>query len=344
MIAAFVTFLTAILFARLLIGRANGVPQTLAALVALVAANAALGFGLGAGLAIRGGLDWLPAAKDGALHGGLLGLAVGGLAFMRRVTGEGEEGGAHDPVRALLPQRPRRVNGRMVVEVEPDHTAAPINPLPWAVWVLAVPMIVLELLFSAGESGLIGGNSGLAWRVDAVQHYAFSPDMMRAMLEAGQYPVDGMWRLVTYPFVHIQITHTVFVVAILLALGKFVGESFRGWALLAVFAVSSVVGALALTAVSSVHQTLLGGYPPVYGLIGAFSYLLWTRLEGTGARRYRAFTMIGFLLLAQLLFGVLFGTGSEWVADMAGFAAGFLLSFFVAPGGFEKVQAWVRQR
>jgi len=46
----------------------------------------------------------------------------------------------------------------------------------------------------------------------------------------------------------------------------------------------------------------------------------------------------------QLLFGVLFGGGTEWVADLAGFAVGFALSFLVAPGGIDRLRAMMRQR
>jgi membrane associated rhomboid family serine protease len=71
---------------------------------------------------------------------------------------------------------------------------------------------------------------------------------------------------------------------------------------------------------------------------------LWVRLAGTGTNRYRAFSLIGALLLIQLLFGVLFGGTWDWVADLAGFATGFLLSFVVSPGGFGRVLAMIRQR
>ena len=50
------------------------------------------------------------------------------------------------------------------------------------------------------------------------------------------------------------------------------------------------------------------------------------------------------LLFVQFVFGVVFGGGWEWVADVAGFAAGFLLSFVVSPGGFRRVLDQVRQR
>jgi membrane associated rhomboid family serine protease len=79
-------------------------------------------------------------------------------------------------------------------------------------------------------------------------------------------------------------------------------------------------------------------------LIGAFTFLIWVRLAGTGLNQLRAFSMIGFLLAVQLLFGLLFGGGYEWVADISAFVAGFLLSFIASPGGFARALARVRQR
>ena len=126
--------------------------------------------------------------------------------------------------------------------------------------------------------------------------------------------------------------NALFVVVILLALGKMVGEVFRWWAVLVVFFGAAVAGALAFMAVPGNEAPLYGGYPAVYGLIGGFTFLLWVNLAAVGANKYRAFSLIGFLLGIQLLFGVIFGGGLEWVADLAGFAAGFLLSFVVSPG------------
>ncbi|MCB2150782.1 MAG: rhomboid family intramembrane serine protease, partial [Rhodobacteraceae bacterium] len=62
------------------------------------------------------------------------------------------------------------------------------------------------------------------------------------------------------------------------------------------------------------------------------------------ANRYRAFTLIGFLLGIQLLFGVLFGGTPDWIADLAGFAFGFGASFVVGPGGPAHLLARIRQR
>jgi membrane associated rhomboid family serine protease len=104
------------------------------------------------------------------------------------------------------------------------------------------------------------------------------------------------------------------------------------------------------------QQPLYGAYAGVYGLIGAFSFLIWVRLAGTGVNQLRAFTMIGGLMLIQLIFGLFFtlmpmivpsmqgGHDWSWAADLPGFATGFLMSFVVSPGGFERALARIRQR
>lgn len=226
-----------------------------------------------------------------------------------------------------------------------DRNAPPLNPLPWIVWVLALPMIAMEMVVGLAGRGLVGGAQGVGWRLQAVERFAFSPDLMRYLLDVGSWPLDGMHRLISYPFVHVNTMHALFVVVLVLALGKIVGESFRWWAVLLVFFGSAVAAALVYTLIlPEVRQPLVGGYPAVYGLIGAFTFLLWAKLTSVGANRYRAFTLIGFLLGVQLVFGMLFGGGWEWVADVIGFATGFLLSFLVSPGGAKRVLSRIRQR
>ncbi len=225
-----------------------------------------------------------------------------------------------------------------------DLNAAPINPLPPVVWLLTLPVIALEVVISLGASGMVGGPGAIGWRLDAVQRFAFSPEYLRRMYEVGLWPADGLMRLVSYPLVHLSTTHAVFVIVFLLALGKFVGEVFRWWAVLVVVFGAAVVAALVYTAIPFVSDPLVGGYPPVYGLIGAFTFILWTNLGRTGGNQMRAFSLIGMLLAVQLVFGLLFGGGTEWIADLAGFGAGFLLSFVVSPGGWSRVMAKVRAR
>jgi membrane associated rhomboid family serine protease len=233
-----------------------------------------------------------------------------------------------------------------------DQPVSPLNPLPMVVWALVLPMIAMEVLLSAGEAGLVGGPAAIGWRLEAVQRFGFSPEYMRRMIEAWSFPLDGLTRLVTYPVVSFSATTTLFVVVITLALGKFVGEVFKWWAILVLFLAGTVLGALAYAAVPGTAMPLLGGYPGVYGLIGGFTYVLWLRQRMLGQSQIRAFQLIGFLLAFRLVFGVgsvlvygpQAGTGFDWVAELAGFVVGFVLSFVVSPGGWPRLLARIRGR
>lgn len=227
---------------------------------------------------------------------------------------------------------------------ETDPNAAPFNPLPWIVWALALPMIAMELVMNLAEREIFTGPAGIGWRMQAVQDYSVARNVME-YLWANRVWDEIAVRAFAYPFVHAGFTHALFAVVLLLALGKMVGEVFRWWAVAVVFFGAALSGAAAFVVLVP-HDAfaLIGAYPGVYGLIGAFTFLLWVRLIGTGGNRYRAFTLIGMLLLVQLLFGVLFGGGYEWIADVAGFGAGFGLSFVVSPGGWGRVMERLRQR
>lgn len=226
-----------------------------------------------------------------------------------------------------------------------DHRPpAALNPLPPVVWLLVLPVIAVEAVVSAGASGLMADPSAIGWRLDAVQRFAFSPVLFRQMLEYGAWPLDGLMRTVSYVLVHASLTDAVFVTVFLLAMGKFVGEVFRWWAVLAVVLVGALAGSLAYAAMPFTEAALIGGWPAVYGLIGAFTFVLWVNLGRQGATQSRAFVLIGMLLAIQLLFALIYGGFERIVAELAGFAAGFLLSFVVSPGGWRAVMAKMRQR
>ena len=229
--------------------------------------------------------------------------------------------------------------------MDPDHNAAPLNPLPWIIWALAVPMIAMEVVLSLADAGIVGGPQGIGWRLQAVERFGLFPELLKYQWETGGQPVAELHRLVSYLLVHGSFTHALFAVVMLLALGKMVAEVFRWWGVLTVFLGSALVGGAAYgLLVPGLKMQLIGAYPGVYGLIGAFTFLIWTKLALVGANRLRAFSLIGMLLVVQLVFGLLFGGSWDWVAEIAGFATGFLLSFVVSPGGFRRVVEMVRQR
>ena len=224
------------------------------------------------------------------------------------------------------------------------HEESPVNPLPSAVVALAAAIFGVEVLFQLGERGLVGGPEAIGWRLVALNRFALPGDAVGWMVEQGRAPFWVWQRFVTYCFVHASFTQAIFVLVFLLALGKMVGDIFAGWAVLVVFFGSGIVGGVVYSVALSDPYPLIGGFPAVYGLIGAFTFLLWVRLAVTGGPQSRAFILIGMLMGIQLLFGLIFGGNNDWVADIAGFASGFGLSFVVSPGGWDRVVARLRQR
>jgi membrane associated rhomboid family serine protease len=219
-----------------------------------------------------------------------------------------------------------------------------MNPIPPVVILLCLIVVAVELVLSAAGAGMIGGPQGIGWRLIAMQDYGFSPIVLDRVISIGDYNIDLLKRFVTYGFVHGSFTNALFSAALLLALGKFVGDVFRAASVLIVIFGSLIFGAIAFGLLVDGGTPLLGIFPAIYGLIGAFTYILWVRLGAKGENKVRAFQLIGFLLGLQLVFGLLFGGAPTWIAELAGFVFGFGISILVAPGGWSALVAKLRDR
>jgi membrane associated rhomboid family serine protease len=231
--------------------------------------------------------------------------------------------------------------------MEPESSDKPefaINALPPAVIALTLLILGIEVVMQLANAGILGGARGVGWRIAAVEEYGFSTVVMDRVLVSGDYSFDMLKRFVTYPFINMQLTQVAFCAALTLALGKFTGEFYGGWKVLVIYFVTTISGAVIFGLLVEGRYALVGGFTPVYGLIGAYTYALWLRLGQAGENQIKAFRLIGFLLGLQLLFGLLFGTGNQWVAELGGFSTGFMLSIVLAPGGWTTLLARMRQR
>lgn len=252
------------------------------------------------------------------------------------------------------PQPPHRPSPRPVSgmpsrpgqgpDPQTDGPPLPFNAIAPVVLVLALAMAAVEIALSLADAGLVGGPAGIGWRMQAVQDWGFSALVWDQVVDLGNRTPEMLRRFVTYGLVHGSFTHALFGIAMTLALGKFVGDLFAWWAVMAVFLGGLIVGAAVFGLVLDGPRPLFGSYPGVYALIGAFTYMIWLRLGEKGENRLRAFRMIGFLMVLQLSFGVIFGTDWSWIAELSGFAAGFSLSAVVSPGGLQALRARLRTR
>ena len=232
------------------------------------------------------------------------------------------------------------------------YDESPVNPVPAVIWLLALPILASELYFGLGRLGFLSGGSGAgqAARQIMVERTAFAPEFLIRAWDRHSVAGGQLWRMLTYPFVHYSMTNALFVLVFLLALGNMVARAMRPWAVAVVFASAAVGGAAVYAAIAAAlpqmrFDPLVGGYPAVYGLLGAFTFLLWARVGEEHANQFRAFTLIGFLLAFQLIFGVLFGgAGKNWIAEVAGFVIGFMMSFVLVPGGLARLRGRIRHR
>lgn len=227
---------------------------------------------------------------------------------------------------------------------EPDGPISPFNALPPLVVALALAIVGVEALFWAGERGYVGGPDALGWRLAAISNHAFLIPVFDWMIENRVFPAEHVARFVTYPLIHAGFAHALFSTIFVLAIGKLVAETFGQPAFALLFLAGTVCGALAYGLVLSDPHPLIGAYPGVFALLGAYSFLLWHDPNRVGPARWGAFVLVGALIGIQLVFRLLFGGSNDWVADLGGAAAGFLLSYLLAPGGWRGLMARLRRR
>lgn len=220
-----------------------------------------------------------------------------------------------------------------------DLNAAPINPLPWPVWVLVLVIAGIEALLWLGGAGLIGGPGALGWRVEAIRHLAVSAALQDWMIETGRAPWRHLARYIGFGLVHAGPAHALFVIVLAAALGKYLGEALGTRALVALMILPPAVGAVVFGLVlgGAEQGWLFGGMAMVFGLVGALTFWRWHVANDAAARR-RAFGVIGALLLARLGFGLLAETGQGWIAEFAAFGAGFALAALVSPGALARLR------
>lgn len=221
---------------------------------------------------------------------------------------------------------------------------SPFNALPPAVVAIALVLGGIELLFQIGSFGVIGGQEAVGWRINAMERFGFFDSVFEAMRGQGVWPSEHVIRFLSYGFVHYGFTHAAMVVVFILALGKMVGETFGNAAVFIVFLLSLLAGSFAYGVLLAESTPLVGAYAGAYGLIGSYTLMLWIGLGAMKQNQFRAFSLIGFLLAIQLVFGMLFGANKDWVSDIAGFIMGFAVSILLIPGAPRRIFERIRNR
>ena len=145
--------------------------------------------------------------------------------------------------------------------------------------------------------------------------------------------------------------HAVFALVFILAIGKFVAEVMHPLAVLVIFLASAAISAFFYSVLLNDNTMLIGAFPAIYGLLGAYTWLQVTKLTSEGESGLRAFSLVFallaitlvFLLISWLFQSARFGGIGVWLTQLIGFVVGFLLSVVMAPDGRHRVQTALRR-
>ena len=224
-----------------------------------------------------------------------------------------------------------------------DTSPPPVfNPMPPVVVALFAVIAVVELWFTLGPN-FVSGTDTVALRMQAIERFGVNSQVVQWMIEKNLYPLDHIARFVSFSFIHSSMLNTAVSCALFLAMGKMVGSRFPSIALLVFFLGSALVGAVVFSLAAPNGGWLFGSFTGIYGLIGAYTFMMWLTFRVHKAPQGQAFHLIAFLMGIQLLFGMIFGGNSTWIADFLGFLTGFFLSFFFIPGGLSHVLEMLRK-
>lgn len=208
--------------------------------------------------------------------------------------------------------------------------------LPPLVVALVAGVLGLEAAFQLGTRGIVGGPEAVGWRIQTITALGFSDPLFEHMATMRRWPPADLARFVSYAPVHLNGMHALFGAVLLLAMGKAVCERFSALMMLVIFLAATAGGALAYGVLQDGRMLLVGVYPAVYGLIGAYTWALFT--SGEGRARLAAFRLIAVLAGLQLLFRMVFGGADVWLADLGGFIVGFALAPLLAPDGAARLR------
>lgn len=218
-----------------------------------------------------------------------------------------------------------------------------INPIPTAILAIFSGIVLFEAFIFFGFGDPLGNSGAAAKRMLLIQKYGVSPDLANWMLETGNFSNDYVFRFIVYPFVNLSSLSVIFAGVLLLALGKMVGEVFSALSVILIWFLSTTLAAFFYSISATNGQILVGSYPGVYGFVGAYTFVSWMTLRLTkNKNQSQAFSLIVALMSVQLFFSFLFGTGQLWIADFAGFVIGFIVSFFLSPGGIKGILSILR--
>lgn len=229
------------------------------------------------------------------------------------------------------------------MEQKQRKNQAAFNPVSPIVLVLVAVIVGVELVFQAGEHGLIGGPMAESWRIEMMRYFGFHKAVFDHIVQGGEIEPKVIWPFLSYLFIHQSFMQMLIVSALFLAMGKMISEMFSGIAVLVLFVACGLLGALMFGLFSKEGGfPLAGAYPVFYGFIGTYTWIRIFELRANGSSILPAFIPIGMFIVLRSGFMLMSGVPNDWMADLSGVITGFLLAYILAPDGKDRIKGWIR--
>ena len=206
------------------------------------------------------------------------------------------------------------------------------HPISYAVIALAGVIVGLELLFSLGE--LVPGiwSESQHLRIIAIRDFGFWDQIFTFQIQSALLFSFDTIRLISYPFIHLQLVDALFSAVFVLVWGSLLTKSIPPRVFVIIFFISSIIGGVGYVTLLNEEFPLLGSSTGYFGLMGGFMLILLSSwLQGnTEILNFWAVPVffLSFSVGSQLVFG---GPG-YWVADLIGFIAGFVATSLICFG------------
>jgi rhomboid protease GluP len=205
------------------------------------------------------------------------------------------------------------------------HSAIPSNgPLPRALTGLVLAIVGIELLLQLADLGIVGDPS-LRARVYVLGAFW-------AALFHGAEPIFALQPVtmfVTHALLHGGLLHLAMNMALLLGLGRLVGDRYGARAILPLFVLSAIAGGGLFALINVTSAPMVGASGAVFGFLGVWTAWDWRRHQAAGVSVRPVQMRALALVLVNVLF--FFGLGGmiAWEAHLGGYLAGLAFGFWL---------------